>query len=102
MKTKHTPAPWIIQNEDSAETVFYIQCKSGNLGSAYNKAGGEGLANAKLIAAAPELLEALLKLMEYTQQGYKGGETHPLEVAENAVRKATNLFSVQIQKATQP
>lgn len=59
MKTKHTPAPWIIQNEDSAETVFYIQCKSGNLGSAYNKAGGEGIANARLIAAAPELLEQL-------------------------------------------
>lgn len=98
MKMAYTPAPWNVTNLDTAETVFYIGGQSGSIASAWNKGGGEGEANARLIAAAPELLEALLKLMDYTQQGHKIGETHPLEVAENAVRKATNLFSIQIKR----
>lgn len=108
MKTKHTPAPWIIQNEDSAETVFYIQCKSGNLGSAYNKAGGEGLANARLIAGAPELLEALQNFVESIDlivEGQKIGDIPDTEKysAYSRIQKSMTYIKAKeaIKKATE-
>lgn len=88
---KRTPGPWKYNQVKKSIMAF-------NGGSFDIAKSVENESNARLIAAAPELLDALLKLMDYTQQGYKVGETHPLEVAENAVRKATNLFSVQIKQ----
>lgn len=60
---KHTPAPWQVSNLETAETVFYIAGQSGSIGSVWNK-GGEGEANAKLVAASPALLDALISMTE--------------------------------------
>ena len=56
--TKHTPGPWkIIPIEDAARKVWdCVYYEDGNVD--HHLACVEGKANARLIAAAPELLEA--------------------------------------------
>lgn len=66
--TKHTPGPWIVDENNA--TIFANDsrwedptaiCKVDTL------PGEETDANARLIAAAPELLEALESLLIYCQ-----------------------------------
>ncbi len=63
-KIKHTPGPWIIVPKKASDGSF-VNCKilgtdGGNPTCLIlNKANDESFANASLIAAAPELLEAL-------------------------------------------
>ena len=52
MTTKHTPAPWKVLNGG------LVTAETKSVAMAYN--GAEMLANARLIAAAPELLAALI------------------------------------------
>ena len=65
-RSKHTPGPWTSRKgrilKEAGELSFCVaDVKSVPL--TYSKIGGEYEANAKLIAASPELLEAL-KLAE--------------------------------------
>ena len=85
-KTKHTPAPWtlrpncwIMANGDSIATVATA---GNNTGYDYHTTG-ETLANARLIATAPELLEALEKAVN--RQGFTNEE---LILARAAIAKA--------------
>lgn len=65
-ETKHTPGPWkvyaecdqIVVAEDSVYGVQVADCGKPN-GDEYQPREGEAEANARLIASAPELLEAL-------------------------------------------
>jgi len=65
MKKDHTPGPWRIESEP-----FNIWSKTGALIANCNapmepdQAWVEGCANARLIAAAPDLLDALRGLVE--------------------------------------
>ena len=68
MATKHTPAPWIyaLPHKGSYGEIVYtsdmktwvVNCSSPNLSTEQSKA------NAHLIAAAPELLEALKEFLD--------------------------------------
>lgn len=59
METKHTPGPWHIR----AERYRYIHVKAPLGGIAHlDTIDSEGMANARLIAAAPELLAAAIKV----------------------------------------
>lgn len=68
-QTAHTPAPWFVGNADVEACRWDIYSPYPNGGGAdiahviYDTAAApteaEGLANARLIAAAPELLDAL-------------------------------------------
>ena len=69
-KTKHTPGPWVVRTIDqSLATVEtqdgrYIIGNAGQLRADDWKTGHiERRANARLIAAAPELLEALQEMV---------------------------------------
>lgn len=85
-KPQHTPAPWdITEHEDK----LYI----GNLQSSELAVVCGTKANARLIAAAPELLEALDRLVTY----YAGSgintrefseDLHPVNIARSAIAKA--------------
>ena len=62
MKAKHTPGPWAYHNTPTP----FIYVNAGGLpicqiytSTAHGQSMGEQFANARLIAAAPELLEAL-------------------------------------------
>lgn len=54
-QTQHTPAPWTITKCPCGDA----SCKHYNVNSWFNQGGMVEIADARLIAAAPELLEAL-------------------------------------------
>jgi hypothetical protein len=78
--SKHTPGPWRV---DSHFNIFYkdamvaFPCISGGL---------DQKANARLISAAPELLEALLLCVDALEDGH-WQETK--QAARAAIAKAT-------------
>jgi hypothetical protein len=85
----HTPGPWTLQPIGD-ETEFNI------LGAGRELIATVSDNDARLIAAAPELLAALEEVMDHSEraqeQGHYGG-LHPhgpiLERARAAIRKAT-------------
>lgn len=85
MTTKHTPGEWYIDADGnvSADDKTVALVYRHNL----HAVAGEDDANARLLAAAPEMLEALEALIERARQW---PETFAAEVqqAEKAVRKA--------------
>jgi len=88
---QHTAGPWRVSKTGD---VYKKQGRDGLI-AAVRFLGGdnsEGTANAKLIAAAPELLEAL-RLTEAALESYqtaKVGVHHSaLEAARAAIHKAT-------------
>jgi hypothetical protein len=70
MSAKHTPAPWNYQGGDNASVEINIGMTTANVDRSDKNTGeyvisrDEMEANAKLIAAAPELLEALVAMVE--------------------------------------
>lgn len=103
--SKHTPGPWTIgkvshkkQRVDidslHADPTVGHQTWRG-LARAYgcNDMPAEGtaamLANARLIAAAPELLEAIETLVEHFEYYIGDNECRPIENARAAIAKAS-------------
>ena len=97
---KHTPGPWRraesyrpeIQNVGTSAQAPYILCADGRNVAAAMIGGFEDMAevdaNARLIAAAPELLEALVRLL--AQAACEGSIwTDPMNEARAAIKKAT-------------
>jgi len=85
METKHTPGPWDVCEDDinvyapNSDTAITNQdhiCAPDKV---------EAAANARLIAAAPELLEALRVLLAHGGTAY---EAHAKEKAREAIAKA--------------
>ena len=63
--SKHTPGRWMIR----AERYRYIHVYAHGGGIAHlDTVDGEGMANANLIAAAPDLLEVLEELLSMCQR----------------------------------
>ena len=92
MTAKHTPGPWVVRTIDqSLATVEtqdgeYIICAAAQLrGDDWKTEHAERKANARLIAAAPELLEALQFVM--TASGEQLSTA--FEQAQAAIAKAT-------------
>lgn len=54
-ETKYTPGPWHLAGEQGVQ----IRSKKDQIAKVWTMRGNEWKANARLIAAAPELLEAL-------------------------------------------
>lgn len=84
MNTKHTPGEWIIKKR-FAGVAIYVENKI--VCSVYGTDQQE--ANAKLIAAAPELLEALKDLVNaYTEKMGARAVKLRIELAQEALNKA--------------
>ena len=86
-ETKHTPAPWVISNDSSAymDGIIVTDKKGEN-----EVAGVWEMDDANLIAAAPELLEAL-ECMEIAGCGvaiHHAGERKLMQDAVGMARKA--------------
>ena len=61
--SKHTPGPWQwTQHFDP--TISIYKDGFGQIARLYDSSAGTGKANARLIAAAPDLLEALVWMVE--------------------------------------
>lgn len=100
MKTNYTPGEWIINNTVNAAPRPFIVDKDGNtIAMLFNNDGTlpygrtleETTANAKLIAAAPELLEALktTRLFNLHQYGEGTPGNRAYSIIEAAIKKAT-------------
>lgn len=85
MTTKHTPGPWNFDNHSPALPVLGIYAADGKNPFHGDRSQEELAANARLIAAAPELLEALQGLLN----ALPSATTHPaIKVARAAIAKA--------------
>lgn len=106
---KHTPGPWKLANSGfaNAPSVIFTGEKSPNFGAKYplqgcdwiaevkedeSPRGREYHANARLIAAAPELLEACQIALwirdKIQERGGFGATFEEWDVVEAAIRKA--------------
>jgi len=72
---KFTPGPWKVGDEATA--IITIECSDGRedcVLAEIENCGKEDEANARLIAAAPELKEALFELLKAVRD-WQGGDT---------------------------
>ena len=95
----HTPGPWLVTREakrlEIAGAAHDVGLSNGGEGIAKVWAArdaGDGLANARLISAAPELLEAL-RQAEWALEKYETSEDDPddhpsLDIVRAAIAKA--------------
>jgi hypothetical protein len=95
METKHTPGPWSYWSGynpyDKVEAQ--VTAEDGDVVVAsYNHLIAEGEANAKLMAAAPDLLAALIPFLDFADRELDlHGEVIPgliIEAARKAIAKA--------------
>jgi hypothetical protein len=91
--TKHTPGPWYVRGAPAA----YQHEKPRDITSGHsliatacmlNNFRGETLANARLIAAAPDMLEALRTIVEYGPQSGMKADAPMLIAARASIAKA--------------
>jgi hypothetical protein len=88
MNTKHTPAPWTV-NPKAKTNIRHGNLTIANCSSTHDGSREEEeIANAKLIAASPELLKALEELMKVYE---RNGQllSFDVNIARNAIKKAT-------------
>lgn len=86
----HTQGPWsYIGNGDVVAKSEKYCGGEKDIASVFLTVNDEDEANARLIAAAPELLEALKVLADYVDECTGDNECRPLENARAAIAKAT-------------
>ncbi len=92
--SKHTPGPWkahfeeayFVTGPDLGRVAMMMNLKGAH-GLGGRRSGDESAANARLIAAAPELLNALRDLVD-AMTGRLDGETIALHNALSVLAKA--------------
>jgi hypothetical protein len=102
METKFTPGPWVAVIGKCGDHAGYVHSEKRVDGGGYpivadipeRTRHGTHEANARLIAAAPELFEALNLYVEYTKLGIQSGDSGSIELelmktAQAALAKAT-------------
>ncbi len=94
----HTPGPWRVERQNPSPTTgewMIAGTKPGYLAEVRDCGSGDVQANARLIAAAPDLLAALQALVAeldgpgkpYSSDSY--APPHFIETAKAAIAKAT-------------
>ena len=94
--SKHTPGPWtpefgeayrVRSQQDGGQIAIMMNLK-GQFGLAGRRSGDEVAANARLIAAAPDLLEALEKIAQINPYD-TSSMGYVVSLARAAIVKAT-------------
>lgn len=82
-----TPGPWIENADETVERLNAVIGLDGQVvcDNVYGDGKEEAAANMRLITAAPELLEALKELLEWT---YDTSKTAPRVKAQKSIAKA--------------
>ena len=85
--SKHTPGPWHTAGEQGVQ----IRSAKDQIAKVWTMRGNEWKANARLIAAAPDLLEALRAMVDYfgPHPDVDNGLDETLTAARAAIAKAT-------------
>lgn len=91
--TRHTPGPWKAASARSFIVGLPIVATNGRTIANSHQPGDEGMANARLIAAAPELLDALRRLVarDFT---YYGGFVTDCNISMDEVRRARDAIAL--------
>ena len=97
MTTKYTPGPWNFQPCDEYVNCFDVLCEEDYyVATTHDGVRGDknAGANARLIAAAPDLLEALQNIAEHWNQDQNEAAMadacwHAIHTARAAIAKAT-------------
>ena len=103
MDTKHTRGPWKVGEELASDGDFVIKATSGyGIGQAWNLNGNtENAANARLIAAAPELIKALAGCADALREAGKDfARANKLAVRPNLYELHEQAARAAIAKAT--
>lgn len=91
----HTPGPWKVKTykgEPLRPTTFEVHNHAGLLICSVNIGMSDVVTNSNLIAAAPELLEALEDLIRIVKPGDKSGWYNSEWIkAEKAIKKSKGL-----------
>jgi hypothetical protein len=87
---KHTPGPWQSHRVGTVSAGQYLIAIKPVRGGAVQKAAEEErLANAKLIAAAPEMLAALHGIVDGIDDAWSEHFPEKVKAVYDAIRKAT-------------
>lgn len=94
MNAKHTPGPWAyIGNGDIVARSEKYCGGEKDIASVFMTTNDEDEANARLIAAAPDLLKALNEIVSQIDQGGSGGKVFSRDAciaqARAAIAKVT-------------
>lgn len=104
MKTKHTKGEWRIYfykgytypgiEAEHKDGNFFVICMGNDLEGVHGRTKKEIRANAKLIAAAPIMLESLEHILEYWNRDRNDEAMHDalweiISTADSAIKKAT-------------
>lgn len=87
IKAKHTPGPWMYHKQLNGSLTFFGENGNRAILSAARLINQE--ANARLIAAAPELLDALKGMLEVFGDEFGMGNSSVCDDARAAITKAT-------------
>ena len=100
--TKHTPGPWIVSGSEMSDVRdqdnYMVACAFHVRYNYRDRPVREAAANARLIAAAPDLLYALKEFLR------NPGGDYTEEIAREAIAKATGCcdHSVEPNKMVDP
>lgn len=95
MNAKHTPGPWRFDDVEfkikgTDDVNFYTVIANVSPKMDYSRGKNTQWANAKLIAAAPKLLEALKKIRNYFGENDKTVSEHKMfAIVDEAIKEAT-------------
>ena len=89
--SKHTPGPWSFYDDsnDGKTNRIEIVAVGKTVARIYHSVPAEDLPNARLIAAAPDLLEALKDMLDGHEDACTGYGEGAAEKARAAIAKAT-------------
>jgi hypothetical protein len=91
MSAEHTPGPWVVYDDSNNGKTNRIEIAAlgKTVARIYHSVPEEDLPNARLIAAAPDLLEALQDFLNWSNSVYYGEDTRrELVMAKNKARAA--------------
>jgi hypothetical protein len=91
MTTQHTPGPWVAYDDsnDGKTNRIEIAALGKTVARIYHSVPEENLPNARLIAAAPDLLEALKEMLDSHEDACTGYGEGAADKARSAIAKAT-------------
>ena len=91
--TKHTPGPWNFYDDsnDGKTNRIEIVAVGKTVARIYHSVPAEDLPNARLIAAAPDLLNALKRILDEPNNTMSDGKAlkEIIRIARAAIAKAT-------------
>ena len=92
MTTKHTPGQWTFQPCEEYENSFYVMCEEGYcIATTHDGVRGDknADANARLIAAAPDLLDELLSILDWAVTERAPLRNQEIKSIRKVIAKAT-------------